>query len=94
MFFGPIYPTISIDQVSDIIDIITEAGVSSIMIDCFRLKPGIKNHVCSKLNDYQDIFTCFSKNLFRPQNYYKNLRECILYTAQEKKLNVIDAFEQ
>jgi DNA repair photolyase len=41
VFFGPVYPSIKIEDLPNIIDVFMDHGVSEIMVDKLNLKPGI-----------------------------------------------------
>lgn len=92
VFFGPIYPTITVETLSKILDVFKETGISYIMIDKFRMRTGMWEHLSAKLKNDPLLFTCFSKNLFPTQKYYKKIRVHLMYLAKEKNVKVVDAF--
>jgi len=56
VFFGPIYPTIKKEDLSDIINTFIEYGAKEIMVDKFNLKPGIKDILKEKIpNSLENI---------------------------------------
>lgn len=82
VFFGPVYPTIKIKDLSNIVDVFIENGAKEIMIDKLNLKPGIKENVERILN--LDI----SKNLVN----YDLLKKTIFEIGKEKNIKIINAF--
>jgi DNA repair photolyase len=92
IFFGPVYPTITIDDVSSILDSFKEAGAAEIWIDRLNLKPGIWENIQKKLIQNQEITQIFSKQIFENKDYYRNIREEIQKKAKERNLKIIDAF--
>jgi DNA repair photolyase len=51
VFFGPIYPKISKNNIEKIINIFASFGAKTIMLDKFNLKPGILNNLEQKIPD-------------------------------------------
>jgi len=92
VFFGPIYPTVSIDEIPDIIDTFIEYGASKIWIDSLNLKPGIWENVKQSISDDKKIHIVFSKNIFEDKECYKNLRMKIFRVGKEKNITIVDAF--
>ena len=92
VFFGPIYPTISIDDIPSIIDRFIESGISKIWIDSLNLKPGIWENVKQNILDNEEMYTVFSKNVFEDKKYYKNIRKEIFKTGEERSIKIVDAF--
>ena len=79
IFFGPVYPTIKIKDIPNIIDIFVEHGVKEILIDKFNLKPGIlpvlKKKFPGQINNIRNI------------EYFNRLLHEILIIAKEKNLD-------
>jgi len=92
VFFGPIYPTIKIDDMSKIIDTFKEYGASTVMIDKLNLKPGIWQNIESKLQCSSSVFETFSRNLFKTKEYYSRIQEQVKKLGREKKIEIVDAF--
>ena len=55
VFFGPIYPTIKKENLSEIINTFIEYGAKEIMVDKFNLKPGILQVLKEKIPEKIDI---------------------------------------
>lgn len=53
VFFGPIYPTIKIENLNEIIDTFTNYGASEIMYDKLNKKPGIMNNIINKAPNWK-----------------------------------------
>jgi DNA repair photolyase len=92
VFFGPVYPTTSLEEIASILDTFLESGASEIWIDMLRLKPGIWVNIQKALKQDQEIFRVFSKNVFENKNYYLNIREEIRKRGKERNLKILDAF--
>lgn len=82
VFFGPVYPTIKLDDLPKIIDTFIENGATEIMVDKLNLKPGIKENVKKVLKS--DI----SKNLAN----YDLINKNIFKIAKEKNIKIVNAF--
>lgn len=92
VFFGPIYPTISSEEIPLILDTFQESGATEIWIDMLRLKPGIWQNIQKELKQNQQVFRVFSKHVFENKNYYNNIREEIQKKGKERNLKILDAF--
>jgi len=92
VFFGPIYPTTSLEEISSILDTFRQSGVTEIWIDMLRLKPGIWENIKKGLQQSQEVFKIFSKHMFENNNYYMNIREEIRNKGKERNLKILDAF--
>jgi DNA repair photolyase len=92
VFFGPVYPTTSLEEIASILDTFREAGATEIWIDMLRLKPGIWNNIQKGLIQNQEVFRVFSQHVFENKNYYMNIREEIRKKGKERNLKILDAF--
>jgi DNA repair photolyase len=92
VFFGPIYPTISVEEIPSILDTFQESGATEIWIDSLRLKPGIWGNIQKALKQNQEMLRVFSKNVFENKKYYLNIREEIQKRGKERNLKIVDAF--
>jgi DNA repair photolyase len=92
VFFGPIYPTTSLEEIPSILDTFRESGATEIWIDMLRLKPGIWENIQKGLQQNQEVFQIFSKHMFENKNYYMNIREEIRKKGKERNLKILDAF--
>jgi len=84
VFFGPIYPTIKIDDIPAMVDTFVEYGATEIMVDKLNLKPGIKGKVLETFPLY--------KNMIENDSYYQKLFDEIKRVCKGKNLKVINAF--
>jgi len=84
VFFGPIYPTIKIDDLEKIVDTFIENGAKEIMLDKFNLKPGIFEVLEKKFPKHKDII----KNT----SYFKKIFEETNRLSKDKNIQVITAF--
>lgn len=92
IFFGPIYPTITTDDIPSILDCFKDFGASEIWIDRLNLKPGIWETIQKALQHDQDLIRIFSEQVGKNKDYYTNIRGEIQKKAVERNLNIIDAF--
>lgn len=88
IFFGPVYPTIKPEKISEIIKIFKKRGVKEIMIDRFNLKPGIKENVRKKIIS-NPIFLKEFENI---ETRYKQQRDKINEVGNSVNIKIIDAF--
>jgi DNA repair photolyase len=51
-FLGPLYPTISLNELKELVGKIKDAGVPRVSADRLNLKPGVWSSVCSTLKEY------------------------------------------
>jgi len=92
VFFGPVYPTTTIQDIPQILDAIKDAGAQEVWFDLLRLKPGIWENIQNTLQHEKETLQMFTNNLFNEKEYYTRIREEIQKKATEHKLKVIDAF--
>jgi DNA repair photolyase len=92
VFFGPLYPTTSLEEIPSILDTFQESGATEIWIDSLRLKPGIWGNIQKALKQNQEMLQVFSKNVFENKEYYLNIREEIQKRGKERNLKIVDAF--
>jgi DNA repair photolyase len=84
VFFGPIYPTIKIDDIPNIVDTFVQYGATEIMVDKLNLKPGIKDNVVEVFPPY--------KNMTENDSYHQKLFDEIKRACKEKNVKAINAF--
>ncbi len=84
VFFGPVYPTIKIQDLEEIVHTFIENGAKEIMIDKFNLKPGI----------WPVLEKTFSnnKNLINDESYFKQIFEETNKICKGKNIKVVTAF--
>jgi DNA repair photolyase len=92
IFFGPIYPTITLNDIPCILDCFKESGVSELWIDRLNLKPGIWENISKKMMQNQKMYRIFLRNIFENKAYYQNIRKEIYQKGKERNLRIIDAF--
>ena len=92
VFFGPMYPTMTLGEISSFLDIIKDAGAQELWIDKFRLRPGIWENMQKTLQDNDDILQVFTYHLKGEKQYYGVLRDELLKKAKQRNLKLIDAF--
>lgn len=92
VFFGPVYPTISFEEIPSILNTFQESGATEIWIDLLRIKPGILENIMIKLTQNQELSHAFSKNVLENKNFYMTFREEIQKKAKGYNLKIVDAF--
>ncbi len=88
IFFGPVYPTITPEDLSKIVDVFMENGAKEIMIDKFNLKPGVKESIEESMRSNPLFLEKFSKN----QTNYKLQKEKLFEIGKKRKIKIVDAF--
>ena len=92
VFFGPVYPTITAEDIPQILNAFQASGVSELWIDSLNLKPGIWESIQKTVMRDQHIQQLFVRNIREKKEYYRILRDATLKGAAERKMRVIDAF--
>jgi DNA repair photolyase len=92
VFFGPVYPTLSTEDIPHILDLFQASGVSELWIDTLNLKPGIWENIQKTVMQDQRIHQLFVQNILEKKEYYRIVRNATLKAALERKMHVIDAF--
>lgn len=91
VFFGPIYPTITKEKISEIIETFNNIGVKKIMIDRFRMKPGILKKMQTAVYG-KNIEQFFKKEYLMDKKRYEQVRKYIKIYCQDNQIEIIDAF--
>lgn len=89
VFFGPIYPTINIEELPDLINKFEELGVSEILIDGFNIKPGVKQSVENAMITNPVFLEKFTNNL---EGNYNQIRSKLLEICKKSNVRIVDAF--
>lgn len=84
VFFGPVYPTIKIEDLEKTIDTFIENGAKEIMVDKFNLKPGILQVLEKKFPNNID--------LIKNSSYFKQIFIEIKRICNKKNVKAISAF--
>lgn len=84
VFFGPIYPTIKKQDLSDIIKTFVEFGAKEIMVDKFNLKPGILPILEETFPNHKH----FLKNDF----YFKQVLNEAKKIGNKRNVKIVSAF--
>jgi len=93
VFFGPIYPNIKIEDISQMIDTFIESGAGEIMIDRLNLKPGILENIDKRLYSDIKLKNVFRKHLVEGDFYYQKLFDKIIKTCTKENIKVLLAFK-
>ena len=84
VFFGPIYPTIKKEDLTNILDTFVEFGAKEIMVDKFNLKPGILDALEKKIPE--------NINKIKNTYFFKEIYKEINRICSKEKINVVSAF--
>jgi DNA repair photolyase len=84
VFFGPVYPTIKINDLEEIIDTFVENGAEEIIFDKFNLKPGILENIKRQYPTYY--------HLMNDDVHYDRIFEEITMVCHKKNVKTIAAF--
>jgi len=92
VFFGPMYPTIEDEEITEILQIFTDCGASEIMIDKFHIRAGVMESIESALSKNPDLLEIFSKNILKTEKFHSEFRKKIKDFSRKNKIYIIDAF--
>jgi DNA repair photolyase len=92
IFFGPVYPAITDEDIPVILEKFKDSGASEIWIDRLNLKPGIWESISKILKQHHEMYQVFTKNLFENKDYYPQLRQKLHQEGKARGLKIIDAF--
>jgi len=84
VFFGPVYPTIKVEDLKEIIDTFTKYGAKEIMVDKFNLKPGIFENI-KKFN-----FPNFER--IKNESYFKEIFNEMKRYGKKGEIKIVSAF--
>ena len=84
VFFGPIYPSIKKEDLSELIDTFVKYGAREIMVDKFNFKPGI----------YQNLkkFNISKFERIKDESYFKEILNEMEKNGKERKIKIVTAF--
>lgn len=91
IFFGPIYPTFKLDDISELFDLFKKYKISEIMIDKFNLKPGIMENITKNLNSNTKLKNFFINRITNDE-FYKEICKEIKKEGLINNIKIIDAF--
>jgi DNA repair photolyase len=92
IFFGPICPSISIDDIPQIIDTLIAYDTTNIWLDSLHLKQGIYENIKKSIIKNKEIYNAFLKNDFHNQDHYTKIRSEIFRIGKNRNITIIDAF--
>jgi DNA repair photolyase len=92
VFFGPIYPMITSDEISKICYEFKKRKIDVLMIDRFNLKPGIAENLQNSVKDYPNLNDYFTKQNLLMQRNYKIIRYKVHDFFKNSSTKVVDAF--
>ncbi|HEC94799.1 MAG TPA: radical SAM protein [Thermoplasmatales archaeon] len=92
IFFGPVYPTVEVKDIPEIIKRFSETGASMILVDSLHLKKGVWESINKKLFSNQKTLEIFTRRLFEDKNYYTLIFDEIDKQSRRYGLRVEKAF--
>jgi DNA repair photolyase len=92
VFFGPVYPTIEVEDVPYILDVFQASGVSELWVDRLNLKPGIWDNIQTTVKSDQRMRLAFVRTVVEKKDSYTHLRDAIHTGCRERHMQMIDAF--
>jgi len=93
VFFGPIYPTVTKEEIPEILERFLECGVDEIMIDCLHPKQNIKSSLYRILQDKPEFHEwMISLQTNNQQESFSDIRNNIYEYLKNKDVMVKDAF--
>ena len=92
IFFGPIYPTIKIDDVQHIVKQFSDTRTTKIIADSLHLKGGVWKKLEDNLSLHTKILESFQKKLFVDKSYYSTIFYEVERQCKNYKLNFEKAF--
>lgn len=92
IFFGPVYPTIHVEDIPMIIDTFIDYGAKEIIIDKFNLKPGIWKNIEKTLSLHSNLKNIFRKNWVENHTNYQKLSEEFIRHCKRKNVKAMFAF--
>ena len=92
IFFGPVYPTILVEDIPMIIDTFIDYGVEEIIIDRFNLKPGIWENIEKTLSPHSNLKNIFRKNWLENHTNYQKVLEEFIRLCKRKNVKTMFAF--
>ena len=87
VFFGPIYPDITKEDISTILSTFANAGVSQVMIDTLNKKPGIVPAIQKQSN-----VPCFKEWINYDPVWYNEIKHEIHHLGKHLNFSIVDAF--
>ena len=91
VFFGPVIPTVDLEDVEGIVKRFSDLGVSRIFLDSLHLKPGVRDALTSVLSS-DDPASSFVLSNLSDKTYFEQFRKRFVKEASKKGLEILDAF--
>lgn len=92
VFFGPIYPMITVDALPGILDKFIDAEVDEVMIDTFHMKTGLQQYLTTILKEWPDIKHFFSTENLTDQAWASHIHNTIYEYLKNAHITVVKAF--
>jgi len=92
VFFGPFYPTLTDEDIKNIIDLFITLDIDEVMTDRFHIKPGIIQNMQSALQHNHNLSELFSYKQLSNPSYYVDIRKKIRDGLKKTSITVVDAF--
>ena len=92
VFFGPIYPTIELKDISKIVEIFADCSVDYVMVDKFNLKKGVWESIKNVLSSDYKTMNIFYERLFIDKKYYPKIFSTIKEECIKNNIGFEEAF--
>jgi DNA repair photolyase len=93
VFFGPIYPTITTNEITSILDVFIEYEIDEIMIDYLHLKEGILTTLKKTIQGNKDMEILFSDQQVKSQiKEFQKISKKIKKYLENTNIRVQEAF--
>ncbi len=92
VFFGPIYPMITADELPKILDKFIDTQVDEVMIDTLHVKPGLQQHLISVMNDVPELRDFLSIEKLTDKEWSSIMHQVINTYLKDTGITVVNAF--
>jgi DNA repair photolyase len=72
-FLGPLFPTITHDEIRDLLSSLKDAGVSRVMVDRLNLRPGVKQSVLNTISFDTRLASIWKESILEGSSVYDDL---------------------
>ncbi len=92
VFYGPIYPTTTVEEIPKILDTFCNVGVNEVCIDRLNIKPEIIASLTSRLALHPEIKKKFVYYFEKNVQWYQKIHKTIVDESINRNMKITDAF--
>jgi len=92
VFFGPIYPTIELKDISKIVEVFADCNVDYVMVDKFNLKKGVWESIKNALSSEYKMMNIFYERFFIDREYYSKIFSAVKEECTKNNIGFEEAF--